>query len=85
MLSVTIACRGAPSYFNGKPDDTLQNLFHDYVFCEKAKVENGICTGHGIFHGHDAEWADFAWAVFRICFWTAIAGALHRRKWYWAL
>ena len=27
----------------------------------------------------------FAWAVFRIAFWTAVAGELHRRRWYWAL
>ena len=71
------------SYFKGDPDNNLRDLFHDYVLCEK--VEDDICTGHGIFSGHDAAWAGFAWAVFRIAFWTAVAGELHRRKWYWAL
>ena len=70
-------------YFNGNQDDTVQNLFHNYIFCEK--VENDLCTGHGLFHGRNAAWAGFAWALFRIAFWTCVAGELHRRRWYWAL
>ena len=70
-------------YFNGNTDNTLQNLVHNYMFCER--VEHGLCAGHGIFSGHEQAWAGFGWTVFRIVFWTLVAGELHRRKWYWAL
>jgi hypothetical protein len=50
----------------------MQNLFHDYVLCEK--VDHGICTGHGIFSGHGAHWADLGWVLFRVTFWTCVAG-----------
>ena len=63
-------------YFNDNPDDTMQNLFHDYIFCEKVDTGTGMCTGHGIFSGHGAHWADLGWVVFRVAFWTCVAGCV---------
>ena len=49
-----------------------------------TKVYTSFCTG-GMFDDHPQRYAQLAWTIFRIAFWTCVAGELHRRRWYWAL
>jgi hypothetical protein len=49
-----------------------------------TKVYTSFCTG-GMFDDHPERYAQLAWTIFRIAFWTGVAGVLHRNKWYWAL
>ena len=37
------------------------------------------------FEGALEKWAQLAWTLARIVLWTAVAGGLHMRRWYWAL
>jgi hypothetical protein len=38
-----------------------------------------------LFDHAPARYAALAWVLFRIGVWTAVAGYLHRARWYWAL
>ena len=77
-------------YFGGDTDNNLRDLIHDYAFCGQTHdrgvgPHSELYCGAGIFNGHPEKWAQLAWTVARIAFWSCVAGELHRRRWYWAL
>eukprot|EP01047_Picozoa_sp_COSAG01_P054771 COSAG01_NODE_6024_length_3895_cov_4.417808_5_plen_135_part_00 len=41
--------------------------------------------GAGMFSGAPQRHAIVLWTLFRIAFWSGVAGYLHHRQWYWAL
>ena len=66
------------------------DLIHDHAFCGQTHDRGSgphseLYCGAGIFNGHPEKWAQLAWTLFRIALWTAVAGGLHLRRWYWAL
>ena len=74
-------------YFNGNKADSPREIFYQYTFCQDTEKIDHVkyCTGWGIFNGAEKDTAKLWWLVFRISFWVAVAGVLHRRRWYWAL